>query len=172
MRIFNSNRSKVRWIGAAIASTVMVLGTAPVSLATDAEAPERLPEQPKSPEPATLDELLGMVKEGFIAESTENKDREARFLAAKDDQQRLLEETLAVLSKEEATSQALETTYNENEPLIGTLQEQLAEILANMPAYDPDKRTSDDQVTEDSDAMKKQLEMLGYLDEEDLEGGE
>ena len=55
---------------------------------------------------------------------------------------------------------------------VAALQKQLAEVLAAMPSYDPDKRTSEDQVTEDSDAMKKQLEMLGYLDEEDLEGGE
>jgi biopolymer transport protein ExbB len=87
---------------------------------------------PTPPEPATLDELLEMVQSGFIEESKENKEREARFLAAKEDQQRLLDEVLAVLADEEARSQRLETTYNENEPKIGTLQEQLAERLGQM----------------------------------------
>ena len=49
-----------------------------------------------------------------------------------EDQERLLEEVLAVLAGEEARSQSLETTYNENEPIIGTLQAQLAERLGQM----------------------------------------
>jgi biopolymer transport protein ExbB len=73
-----------------------------------------------------------MVEQGFIAESNENEQREARFLAAKQDQQRLLDEALAVLAGEEAISQALENTYNENEPLIGTLEAQLSERLGQM----------------------------------------
>ncbi|MCH7598272.1 MAG: MotA/TolQ/ExbB proton channel family protein [Myxococcales bacterium] len=100
-----------------------VFGFAAVSTAQD---------QPKSPEPKTLEELLEMVKEGFIAESDDNAAREARFLAARNDQQRLLDDALAVLAGEEAISQALESTYNDNEPLIGTLQETLTERLGQM----------------------------------------
>ncbi|MFT5443909.1 MAG: biopolymer transport protein ExbB [Myxococcota bacterium] len=88
--------------------------------------------QPASPEPTSLDDLLEMVRDGFVAETKDNKDRETRFLAAKDDQQRLLEEALAVLAGEEKMSQDLETNYNDNEPLIGTLEETLAERLGQM----------------------------------------
>ncbi len=110
--------------GLAVAFALLVAQPSAV-LAQDASTPT-------PPEPATLDELLEMVQSGFVEESKENKDREARFLEAKDDQQRLLDEVLAVLAKEEARSQRLETTYNDNEPVIGTLQEQLAERLGQM----------------------------------------
>jgi biopolymer transport protein ExbB len=100
--------------------------------AEQASAPEVMSEQPKPPQPKTLDELLEMVRAGFIAESSDNAEREAKFLAARNDQQRLLEDALATLVGEEAVSQALETTYNNNEPLIGTLQETLAERLGQM----------------------------------------
>ncbi len=107
------------------------LGFAPLASAQEA-APPALPEQPKPPEPKSLDELLEMVQLGFIEESQDNEQREARFLAARQDQQRLLDEALAVLADEEAISQALENTYNENEPLIGTLEAQLAERLGEL----------------------------------------
>ncbi len=110
---------------AAVAALGMFLVAPPLAFAQEGGAPA-------GPEPATLDELLEMVQEGFQAESKENQEREARFLAAKDDQQRLLDEVLAVLAAEEQRSQRLENTYNENEPIIGTLQEQLAERLGQM----------------------------------------
>ncbi|MBW2388426.1 MAG: MotA/TolQ/ExbB proton channel family protein [Deltaproteobacteria bacterium] len=107
----------------------------PASAQDAVNAPETEPsqrEQPKPPEPKSLDELLEMVQQGFIAESAENEQRETRFLAANEDQQRLLDEALALLAREEEISQALENTYNENEPLIGTLESQLTERLGEM----------------------------------------
>ena len=120
-------------VAALVSALAACLILAPVAFAQD-EGSEAtgLAEQPKSPEPTTLDDLLGMVKEGFIAESSDNKAREDRFLAAKDDQQGLLDQALAVLADEEAKSQTLETTYNDNEPLIGGLEESLAERLGQM----------------------------------------
>jgi biopolymer transport protein ExbB len=106
-------------------------GFSPIATAQEAETAP-LPEQPKPPEPKSLDELLEMVQQGFIEETEDNEQREARFLAAMDDQQRLLDEALAVLANEEGISQALETRYNDNEPLIGTLESQLAERLGEM----------------------------------------
>lgn len=85
-----------------------------------------------APEPRSMDELLHMVQTGFAEETKENKSREARFLAAKDQQQRLLDEVLAELHKEEARSQKLESTYSANEPRIGTLEQQLADRLGQM----------------------------------------
>ncbi|MCP5042148.1 MAG: MotA/TolQ/ExbB proton channel family protein [bacterium] len=112
--------------GLAALPLVFALAFAPVAFAEGEDS------GPTAPQPTSLDELLEMVQAGFVEESGENKEREARFLAAKDDQQRLLDEALAVLAREEARSQNLETTYNENEPRIGTLEEQLAERLGQM----------------------------------------
>ncbi|MGK0485419.1 MAG: biopolymer transport protein ExbB, partial [Myxococcota bacterium] len=93
-------------VAALVSALAACLILAPVAFAQD-EGSEAtgLAEQPKSPEPTTLDDLLGMVKDGFIAESSDNKAREDRFLAAKDDQQGLLDQALAVLADEEAKSQ-------------------------------------------------------------------
>jgi len=112
--------------GGCVLLVMAALVCVPAALAQDESA------TPAPPEPRSLDELLEMVQTGFVEESRENKQREARFLAAKDQQQRLLDEVLAVLAEEEAHSQHLETVYNENEPLIGTLEAQLAERLGQM----------------------------------------
>ena len=121
--------------------SMCILGFASLSTAQDAAqetadgmaaAPAPAVEQPKPPQPKSLDELLEMVREGFVAETVDNAQREARFLAAREDQQRLLDEALGVLAGEEAISQTLEDTYNLNEPLIGTLQETLKERLGQM----------------------------------------
>jgi biopolymer transport protein ExbB len=95
--------------------------------AAEASAPIAPPPQPKS-----LDELVEMVRTGFAAEREENRRREQEFVKAKDDQARLLAEALATLEREEARSQRLETTYNENEPLIATKEEQLSERLGEL----------------------------------------
>ncbi len=126
MRPLNATRQLVCGLVLACA-----LGLSATALAQEGATPS-LAEQPKPPEPTSLDELLEMVQEGFIQETADNEQREARFLAAKDDQQRLLDEALAVLAGEEQTSQDLERVYNDNEPLIGTLEEQLASRLGQM----------------------------------------
>jgi len=95
--------------------------------AEEAEAPIGEPPQPKS-----LDELVEMVRRGFAAEREENRRREQEFLQAKAEQERLLAEAQATLAREEARSQQLEVTYNENEPRIAEKEEQLAKRLGEL----------------------------------------
>ncbi|MFT4622301.1 MAG: arylsulfatase A-like enzyme [Myxococcota bacterium] len=57
-----------------------------------------------------------------------------------------------------------------NPDQVAALTALLDEWKAALPVYDPSKQTEADRPKEDSAAMKKQLEMLGYLDED--EGGD
>ncbi len=84
------------------------------------------------PDPKSLDELLELVTKGFRVERKENREREKQFLAAKDEQQRLLDEALATLRAAEGRSQALEERYNANETAIAENEEQLRERLGQM----------------------------------------
>jgi biopolymer transport protein ExbB len=95
----------------------------------EADLPLDLPDRPK---PKSLDELLGLVKHGFQEERVENHQREEEFKRAKDQQERLLAEALEKRERATALSERLETSYNENEALIGKLQARLTEQLGQM----------------------------------------
>ena len=75
--------------------------------------------------PASLDELLRMVGEGRSNDQKIDADREAKFRAARDQQQQLLAEARARLASEESRSQTLEQSYNENELKIADVTGQL-----------------------------------------------
>jgi len=83
-------------------------------------------------EPKTLFELLEMVKQGLEVEKAENIRREREFAAAKQDQERLLAEARTTLRNQEAVSQQLELSYNENEGRIGEKEALLAENLGQL----------------------------------------
>jgi biopolymer transport protein ExbB len=83
-------------------------------------------------EPKTLFELLEMVKHGLEVESAESRAREQTFVQAKKEQARLLAEARASLRRKEEISQRLETTYNENEGLIGENEARLTEHLGQL----------------------------------------
>jgi biopolymer transport protein ExbB len=84
------------------------------------------------PQPKSLDELLGMVREGFQAERVENRRREDEFRKAKDRQDELLAAALAQREEGAELSQRLETGYTENESAIGGLEARLTEQLGQM----------------------------------------
>ena len=81
-----------------------LLLAAPVARAQDTPAAEAPPEAAEAsagaaapsapartvPQAKSLDELLRLVREGWSEERRENREREARFRAAKDEQARLL----------------------------------------------------------------------------------
>ena len=73
-----------------------------------------------------------MVRLGFETERAENERREQEFLRNRDDQERLLTEAEATVSREEGISQQLEIKYTEYEGEIGTREGQLAERLGQM----------------------------------------
>jgi hypothetical protein len=69
------------------------------------------------------------VKQGQVTEASENRAREQRFAAAKNDQQRMLNEAEAERTREEQRSAKLEDQFEENELLVADKQEQLKERL-------------------------------------------
>ena len=127
---------------------VFVAGTAPAQDAAEepASEPKAKTEIPaeseaekakakaaaEAPKPTSLQDLLDLVQKGFTVERKENRDREAAFLRAKADQQRLLDQALAELAREEAISQKLEMRYNENEPAIAESESRLTQRLGEL----------------------------------------
>jgi biopolymer transport protein ExbB len=102
-------------------------------MAKAAEVPDAdIPPPPPKPQPKSLFELLDLVKQGLEVESEENRQREARFKAAKDEQAQLLAEAQQTLAKKEALSQRFEAAYNENETSIAENEARLAEKLGQM----------------------------------------
>jgi biopolymer transport protein ExbB len=100
-----------------------------VALAQD-EAPAAVPEPDLRAEAAAnLQQLLDFVKQGQVTEASENRAREQRFNAAKNDQQRMLNEAEAERTREEQRSARLEDQFEENELLVADKQEQLKERL-------------------------------------------
>ncbi|MEQ9463737.1 MAG: MotA/TolQ/ExbB proton channel family protein [Haliea sp.] len=83
-------------------------------------------------EAATLDQLLGLVKQGQATEARENAQREREFAAAKADQARLLREAEAERTRQEQESSRLENKFEENELLVAAKQEQLRERLGSL----------------------------------------
>ncbi len=81
---------------------------------------------------ANLDQLLNLVKQGKTAEAKENREREARFRAAKGDQEKLLAESKQQLKQEEKRSQELETKFEANEQKTLELQEALNKRLGSL----------------------------------------
>ncbi len=83
-------------------------------------------------EAATLDQLLGLVKQGQATEARENAQREREFAAAKADQARLLREAESERTRQEQESSRLENKFEENELLVAAKQEQLRERLGSL----------------------------------------
>jgi biopolymer transport protein ExbB len=80
----------------------------------------------------SLDELLGFVKQGQVAESKENRAREQRFAKDKANQAAALKSAEAERAREEQRSTELETQFEENELLIAAKQKQLKEKLGTL----------------------------------------
>jgi biopolymer transport protein ExbB len=80
----------------------------------------------------SLDELLKMVRQGYATDARENKEREQRFVAARYDQQKTLDEAKRTLAAEEKRSSNLEKTFEENETVITERQRTLKERLGTL----------------------------------------
>jgi len=118
-----------------LALALISLG-APAALAQE-EAPavepaEVTPEPPPPPRATSLDELLQRVRSGWRAEQAENRRREQEFRANRAEQERLLQQALAQQASEEARSEQLETTFEENELTIAEQEELLAQRLGTL----------------------------------------
>ena len=72
-----------------------------------------------------LDQLLREVKQEQQAEAKIDRQREAKFLAAKNQQQQFLQQALAGLNHQKALSQRLKSQLEENEKNLAELEDQL-----------------------------------------------
>lgn len=75
--------------------------------------------------PQNLDQLLERVKQDRRSERKWLQDREKKFLADKNQQARLVREAKAELAKVEAVTARLTTTYEGNEKVLTTLENEL-----------------------------------------------
>jgi biopolymer transport protein ExbB len=113
-----------------VAATMLVALMPAAALAQEAdEAPAMVIDVPQA---TSADDLLRKVREGFEVRKRENAEREARFKAARGEQQQMLDDAKAREKREEATSQALEKQYQENETKIAELEEALEQRMGNL----------------------------------------
>ncbi|PLW83774.1 energy transducer TonB [Kineobactrum sediminis] len=83
-------------------------------------------------EAQSLEQLLDFVKQGQVVESRENRQREQRFVQAKNEQAQLLREAEAERTRQENRSSELEATFEENELLVTAKRAQLRERLGGL----------------------------------------
>ncbi|WP_119677788.1 MotA/TolQ/ExbB proton channel family protein [Indioceanicola profundi] len=82
--------------------------------------------------PQTLDQLLQQVRRGSQEAAERNKQREAEFRAARDQQQAILAKAKAQLEAELGRSQQLEATFADGEIRLGELTGQLQERMGTL----------------------------------------
>ena len=83
-------------------------------------------------EAKTLDQLLQLVKEGQAADGKINKEREAKFLAAKDRQSDLLKAAKQELAKEKRRGDALKKKFDANEKTLSELETKLRMTMGTL----------------------------------------
>lgn len=86
-------------------------------------------EEAAQPSKPTLDHLLQKVKQGSAHERQQQREREARFIAQKAQQEKLLLQAKAELKRLERRSAELEKTYDENLKRLEEKQQLLTERL-------------------------------------------
>jgi biopolymer transport protein ExbB len=119
-----------RWISFLVVASLWIVTPGSGAFAQEAEpAP---PPTSEVPEASSLDELLKKVQQGWGAERKENRAREERFKQSKAEQAKLLEQAKATLEREDARSEVLELTFQENETTLAELEETLAERLGTL----------------------------------------
>jgi biopolymer transport protein ExbB len=127
-------RSKVALI---ITVGISLLAFAGIAQAQEVEgsadaAEAAVPEVVTEPEASTLDELLEMVRKEWKDERKENKQREARFQGAKQQQAKLLADAQALQARLEERSEVLEGIFEENENTLSELEETYTERMGTL----------------------------------------
>ena len=80
----------------------------------------------------SLNELLQNIQQGRVQDGAENKAREAKFKAAKRQQNALLQKMQQQLKREEARSKRLTNTFNKNELRLAEIEALLTERLGSL----------------------------------------
>lgn len=83
-------------------------------------------------QPVDLDALLKQLQQGQVAQSEENREREARFRAEAAQQERLLREAIAQRDQLERLSERLETQFERNETELAAVTETLNQRLGSL----------------------------------------
>lgn len=86
----------------------------------------------QGPKATSLDQLLQMMKNSQIAESKENKKREAEFRRNKSNQHNLLKQAEATKAAEERRSDRLEKKFDEQELIVKQKRKQYEERLGSL----------------------------------------
>ncbi|MBR9794030.1 MAG: energy transducer TonB [Gammaproteobacteria bacterium] len=79
-----------------------------------------------------LDALLKQLEEGKFAQTEQNKQREQEFMAQRAEQDRILRETAQLRDRTLATSEQLETAFEQNEFKLADLNEALTNRLGSL----------------------------------------
>ena len=111
---------------AVLASPISALAQA------ETEPAKEAPARAVVPPGLTIEQLLERVRQGWRAERVENERREKEFRGARARQKTLLEEARASLAAEEARSDFLEETFEQNELKIAEQEEVLAARLGTL----------------------------------------
>jgi biopolymer transport protein ExbB len=108
-----------------LAASLLIASGAGAQTQTQPETQSPTPPETPPAAAANLDALLKMVREGRAHDEKIDSDREAKFRAARDQQQQLLAEARARLASEESKSQTLESSYDANEQQIAEATDRL-----------------------------------------------
>ena len=81
---------------------------------------------------ANLDELLSKLANGQLAQTEQNKAREADFIARKNEQEQLLKNAFATRDQQIALSTQLENSFQENEIALGNKTDALNKRLGEL----------------------------------------
>ena len=115
--------SMLKSLGKVALSAVLAMGlTLPVAHAQEFEMRRA----------ENLDELLRLVRDRALFESQVNRQRDQEFTQNRNEQQQMLTDARRTRTQEENRSERLEATFQENERLIGQLQEQLDTRLGTL----------------------------------------
>ncbi|WP_440056396.1 MotA/TolQ/ExbB proton channel family protein (plasmid) [Pseudoalteromonas sp. T1lg65] len=83
-------------------------------------------------EPLDLDSLLKTLEQGQVAQTAQNKQREAEFRAKQDQQVQMLNALTTKRNNELARSERLETTFEENEIKLANLGDTLSKRMGTL----------------------------------------
>jgi len=86
----------------------------------------------EAPQPVSMETLLKRVKSGWTDVKTENKEREAKFIAERNKRKAMLEALKKEVARAEARSTQLEQSFQANEIRIAELEETLKQSMGNM----------------------------------------
>ncbi|PHR65741.1 MAG: energy transducer TonB [Idiomarina sp.] len=83
-------------------------------------------------DPINLDQLLKQLQQGQFEQTEENKQREARFRAEANEQERILREAIAERDRLEKLSETLETNFEKNEIELAGLTDTLTQRMGSL----------------------------------------